>query len=140
MAISLIQSFPPWYNLVKIMDNMPKERSENNCLPHRELILSKKYIDSFWAKVEKNQGNECWKWKGYKNRQGYGRMGIAPSECVNAHRVEDLKVQNNEIHQSIWDEFEEVLRLVPKNELETLPSDAASEVDHYIYGTPKRKQ
>jgi hypothetical protein len=87
LAISLIQSFPPWYNLVKIMDNMPKERSKNNCLPHRELILSKKYIDSFWAKVEKNQGNECWKWKGYKNRQGYGRMGIAPSECVNAHCV-----------------------------------------------------
>lgn len=54
--------------------------------------------------------------------------------------IEDLKVQNNEIHQSIWDEFEEVLRHVPKNELETLPSDAASEVDHYIYGIPKRKQ
>ena len=62
-------------------------REDSNCLPHRELNLSEKYINSFWSKVEKLSDDQCWKWKGYKNRQGYGRMGIAPSQCVNAHRV-----------------------------------------------------
>lgn len=68
-------------------DIMTNKRSEDNCLPHRELKLSQKYIDSFWSKVEKTGENSCWKWKAFKNKQGYGRMGIGPSECVNAHRV-----------------------------------------------------
>jgi len=66
---------------------MSNNRSEDNCLPHRSLDLKPKYIQSFWDKVEKTGEETCWKWKGYKNRQGYGRIGIGPSECVNAHRV-----------------------------------------------------
>lgn len=66
---------------------MSKGRSENNCLPHRPLNLNQKYIDSFWAKVEKKGENECWPWKAFKNKKGYGMMGIAASQCVNAHRV-----------------------------------------------------
>lgn len=69
---------------------------ENNCLPHKKLILSEKYIKSFWNKVDKNGNNGCWKWKGFKNKQGYGRMGIAASECVNAHRV-SWTIHNGEI-------------------------------------------
>lgn len=64
---------------------MPRKRSEDNCLPHKRLDLAQRYIDSFWAKVVKTEA--CWDWKGYKNKQGYGRMGIAASQCVNAHRV-----------------------------------------------------
>jgi HNH endonuclease len=66
---------------------MSENRSENNCLPHRILNLKDKYIKSFWKKVENTGEDSCWKWKGYKNRQGYGRIGIATSQCVNAHRV-----------------------------------------------------
>ena len=66
---------------------MARKRSEENCLPHRKLVLSQKHIDSFWAKVEKTGEDSCWKWKGFKNKQGYGRMGVGPSQCVNAHRV-----------------------------------------------------
>jgi hypothetical protein len=66
---------------------MSKKRSESNCLPHRELILEDKYIKSFWDKVDKKSDDECWEWKAFKNKQGYGRMGIAASQCVNAHRV-----------------------------------------------------
>lgn len=65
---------------------MNKKRSETNCLPHRELVLSDKYIENFLSKFEKGKKEECWVWKGYKNLQGYGRIGIAPSQCVNAHR------------------------------------------------------
>lgn len=64
---------------------MAKLRSENNCIPHKKLQISQKYIDSFWKKVIKMEG--CWDWKGYKNKQLYGRMGVGPSQCVNAHRV-----------------------------------------------------
>lgn len=53
--------------------------------------------------------------------------------------VENDLIEPHQIQQSIVDEFEEILRSVAKNELESLPTDAASEVDHYIYGTPKRK-
>jgi hypothetical protein len=63
-------------------------------------------------------------------------LGFSSTSVVS---FEDNLKEQNDINQSIWSEFEEVLRCVPKNELETLPSDAASEVDHYIYGTPKRK-
>jgi len=66
---------------------MSKKRSENNCLPHRKLELLPKYIESFWNKVKKGTENECWKWKGFKNKQGYGRMGIAAGQCMNAHRI-----------------------------------------------------
>jgi hypothetical protein len=65
---------------------MKRIRSENNCLPHRELILEERYVASFWAKVDKKGDDECWPWKAYRNKQGYGRLGIAASQCVNAHR------------------------------------------------------
>lgn len=80
---------------------MSKDRNEANSLPHRELNLSPKYIDSFWSKVEKLGENECWKWKAYKNRQGYGRMGIAASQCVNAHRVSWL-IHNGSIPKGMF--------------------------------------
>lgn len=41
--------------------------------------------------------------------------------------------------QSIWDAFQQILNKVPKDVLDTLPSDSASEIDHYLYGTPKKK-
>lgn len=38
----------------------------------------------------------------------------------------------------IWEVFDEILQDVPQEELDLLPSDAASQHDHYIYGTPKQ--
>lgn len=66
---------------------MSKIRSEENCLPHRQLNITQKYIDSFWKKAEVTGDESCWKWKAFKNKQGYGRMGISSGQCVNAHRV-----------------------------------------------------
>jgi hypothetical protein len=37
----------------------------------------------FWANVEKTDG--CWKWTGYKNHDGYGRINI--SRAIMAHRL-----------------------------------------------------
>ncbi|HEV8712428.1 MAG TPA: hypothetical protein VGX03_06315 [Candidatus Binatia bacterium] len=38
----------------------------------------------------------------------------------------------------VWDRFREAVRLIPPDELQTLPPDGASEHDHYIYGVPKQ--
>ena len=38
----------------------------------------------------------------------------------------------------IWEVIPEMMKDVPEEELDRLPSDGAAEHDHYIYGTPKR--
>ncbi|MCH8960297.1 MAG: hypothetical protein IH820_03015 [Bacteroidetes bacterium] len=38
----------------------------------------------------------------------------------------------------IWEVIPEMMKDVPEEELDKLPSDGAAEHDHYIYGTPKR--
>ncbi len=79
---------------------MPKKRSENNCLPHRQIILTQKYIDSFWAKVTKHEVG-CWDWNASKNKQGYGRMGIGAGQCINAHRVSWV-IHNGDIPDGLF--------------------------------------
>ncbi len=44
----------------------------------------------------------------------------------------------NESHKPIWKLFAEAFKDVPDEELERLPTDGATQHDHYIYGTPKR--
>lgn len=38
----------------------------------------------------------------------------------------------------VWQRFQNAVRSIPEEELVTLPSDGASEHDHYLYGVPKR--
>jgi len=38
----------------------------------------------------------------------------------------------------IWERFEAASRTTPDTELDRLPTDLATQVDHYMYGTPKR--
>ncbi len=38
----------------------------------------------------------------------------------------------------IWEKIRERAEKIPPEVWERLPEDGASEVDHYIYGTPKR--
>jgi hypothetical protein len=39
----------------------------------------------------------------------------------------------------IWEQFEQAGLALPEKVLAALPSDGASEHDHYIYGTPKHR-
>ena len=41
-------------------------------------------MDRFWKKVERSGG--CWNWLGYRDRDGYGRVGIN-GKVLGAHRV-----------------------------------------------------
>ncbi len=38
----------------------------------------------------------------------------------------------------IWDIADDILAEVPEEELHRLPPDGAAQVDHYVYGLPKR--
>lgn len=41
--------------------------------------------------------------------------------------------------QPLWEAFNEIMKSAPQEELQRLPTDGATEHDHYIYGKPKRK-
>ena len=40
----------------------------------------------------------------------------------------------------IWEEIAAIIKDVPEEEFRKLPHDSAEQLDHYIYGTPKRPQ
>jgi hypothetical protein len=40
--------------------------------------------------------------------------------------------------QLFWQKAIEASQRIPEEDLERLPADLAAQVDHYIYGTPKR--
>jgi Arc/MetJ-type ribon-helix-helix transcriptional regulator len=41
-------------------------------------------------------------------------------------------------HKPIWEEIEELTSNIPDEEFLKLPVDGAEQLDHYIYGLPKR--
>jgi Arc/MetJ-type ribon-helix-helix transcriptional regulator len=43
-----------------------------------------------------------------------------------------------EAHKPIWEVVEELRKNVPPEEFSKLPRDGAEQLDHYIYGSPKR--
>jgi len=43
-------------------------------------------------------------------------------------------------HRPIWAQALEAMQGVSDEELAVLPTDGAAQIDHYIYGTPKREQ
>ena len=43
-----------------------------------------------------------------------------------------------EAPKPIWELFEEASQQIPDEELTRLPTDLAAQVDHYVYGLPKR--
>jgi antitoxin component of MazEF toxin-antitoxin module len=71
-----------------------------------------------------------------------------PAELCKAAGVEPgaelvVEVQAGRIvvgpkRRPIWERIAEMVADVPPEELAKLPTDGASQHDHYIYGTPKR--
>jgi hypothetical protein len=42
--------------------------------------------------------------------------------------------------QPIWEVITENMKHVPREDLAALPRDGASQIDHYVYGLPKRAE
>ena len=51
---------------------------------------------------------------------------------------EEHPVPTPTVRKPIWEQFIEASADIPDEELDRLPTDLAAQVDHYIYGTPKR--
>ncbi len=55
-----------------------------------------------------------------------------------AETANEANSREEEERKPIWERIAERAKEVPDEVWETLPKDGAAEVDHYIYGTPKR--
>ncbi|HBB96595.1 MAG TPA: hypothetical protein DC054_14520 [Blastocatellia bacterium] len=55
----------------------------------------------------------------------------------------DLETKANNGHAvgrvAIWDKIEEIMRDVPDEVLARIPTDGSINVDHYLYGAPKKQ-
>lgn len=40
--------------------------------------------------------------------------------------------------KSLWEQLDEISASIPKEEWDKLPRDLSTQIDHYLYGTPKR--
>jgi hypothetical protein len=54
-------------------------------MKHNKIEITEGLKKRFWEKVDKS--GDCWIWKAFKNKQGYGRVGFVAGRSVNAHRV-----------------------------------------------------
>ena len=58
--------------------------------------------------------------------------------CTRRENGRQGRDQKEEAPKPIWEEIIEASRRIPDEELENLPTDLAANVDHYVYGLPKR--
>ncbi len=57
---------------------------------HRCTGLSQKKVelkDRFWKMVSIGESNDCWLFTGFKNCDGYGKVGIGTKKTDSAHRI-----------------------------------------------------
>jgi hypothetical protein len=57
-----------------------------------------------------------------------------------AKKSEPNGTSSTEQARPIWEEIAEIIKDVPEEEFRKLPCDGAEQLDHYIYGTPKRSK
>jgi hypothetical protein len=55
------------------------------------------------------------------------------------HGVTATVPSPQETSKPIWEQFAEAFLDVPEEDIARMPTDLASQVDHYVYGLPKRK-
>jgi hypothetical protein len=57
----------------------------------------------------------------------YLDISISPEELIRRKQAD----------KPVWQMVLEIMKDVPKEEIDNLPTDGSVEHDHYIYGTPK---
>ena len=58
-----------------------------------------------------------------------------------AQQAQDVSVpsqRSEAARRPIWDVIQDNMKDVPPEEMAALPKDGASQIDHYVYGLPKR--
>ena len=69
-------------------------------------------------------------------RNGMTVEGLA--EMLLKRHVEETSTPAGTDQRPIWEVITDLTRDVPDEVFDRLPKDGASQVDHYIYGVPKR--
>jgi hypothetical protein len=64
-------------------------------------------------------------------------QGLSPEQYALLVLEHDLGCGS--IPRPIWDVISENMKHVPAEDLALLPKDGASQIDHYVYGVPKRE-
>jgi hypothetical protein len=67
--------------------------------------------------------------------------GVSASSYAREVLERDLRspeIQDKANEAPIWEVVMEIVSCVPDEVFDRLPADAASQVDHYLYGLPKR--
>jgi hypothetical protein len=64
-------------------------------------------------------------------------QGISPEQYARRVLEHDLEAAPPSERQ-VWDVIAENMQQVPPEDLAALPPDGASQIDHYVYGLPKR--
>jgi hypothetical protein len=49
-----------------------------------------------------------------------------------------LEARTARIEETIWGAIDEIWAAVPEEDMRKLPTDLAAQLDHYVYGLPKR--
>ncbi len=58
---------------------------------------------------------------------------------VMLHEIETVTQNGDEsVTKSVWEIIQDAFKDIPDEVWKTLPKDGAAEIDHYLYGTPKR--
>ncbi len=63
-------------------------------------------------------------------------QGVSAEEYAQQVLAQDLVTAQPPYR--IWDVIADTMRSVPQEDLALLPKDGASQIDHYLYGAPKR--
>jgi antitoxin component of MazEF toxin-antitoxin module len=63
--------------------------------------------------------------------------GVKPGSDVTAE-VQDGRIVLESVRPPFWERIAALTADAPPEELDKLPVDGAAQVDHYLYGTPKR--
>jgi Arc/MetJ-type ribon-helix-helix transcriptional regulator len=59
-------------------------------------------------------------------------------EQTQDHRPVTSEAEVTPKYKPIWEVAEDIRKSIPIEEWEKLPADGAEQLDHYLYGTPKR--
>jgi antitoxin component of MazEF toxin-antitoxin module len=65
--------------------------------------------------------------------------GVAPGTDLVAE-VQDGRIILQRRRRPIWEEIADLTKDIPPEELDKLPTDGAAQIDHYLYGHPKRPE
>jgi hypothetical protein len=53
---------------------------------------------------------------------------------------ETPETETRQARMTIWEQIEDIIKAVPPEAWEELPKDRSLNVDHYLYGSPKREK